>query len=117
MNTAPVTVDDALDTLEASLDSDFLKALCEPGRVQIVKILIRQGACDVNQIAAHLPQERSVISRHLKVLTRAGLVQVERVGRHRVHRLVPSTFIGRMEEILASTRRCIALCCPPETNA
>jgi len=104
----------ALSELERSLDSDFLKALGEPARVKIMRILIARGPSDVSEIAEQLPQERSVISRHLKALKDAGLVRVEREGRRRVYQLVPAAFIGRLEEILATARRCIAVCCPEE---
>lgn len=112
MPTSPTTRERALDALEASLDSDFLKALGEPVRVRILKILLSGGACDVSTIAEHLPQERSVISRHLKVLRDAGLVTVRRDGRRRVYALIPSAFVSRLESILESAKRCISVCCP-----
>jgi len=104
----------ALTDLESALDSDFLKALSEPARVQILKALIAGGPQDLGQLSEPLPQERSVVSRHVKVLQHAGLVRIERQGRHRIVHLVPHTFIGRLEQILATTRRCVAVCCPTE---
>lgn len=109
-----MTRERALNELETALDSDFLKALSEPARVQILKALIASGAQDVGQLAEPLPQERSVVSRHVKVLEQAGLVRIERDGRRRVVHLVPAAFIGRLEQILASTRRCVAVCCPQD---
>lgn len=106
--------DQALHRLEASLDSDFLRALSEPARVEILKALIVGGPQDVGQLSEPLPQERSVISRHIKVLESAGLVQVEREGRRRLVRLQPAAFIGRLEHILASVKQCVAVCCPTE---
>ncbi len=102
----------ALDQLETALDSDLLKALSEPARVQILRALISRGPQDVGQLSEPLPQERSVVSRHVKILEQAGLVRVEREGRHRVVHLVQEAFIGRLEEILASVKRCVAVCCP-----
>jgi len=114
MDVSEMTPDEALTELEAALESDFLRALGEPARVKVMRILIAQGASDVSEIAEQLPQERSVISRHLKALKDAGLVRMERKGRRRVYQLVPAAFIGRLEQILASARRCISVCCPEE---
>lgn len=106
------TPEQALNELEAVLDSTFLKALSEPARVSIVRALIGSGPQDIGELAAPLPQERSVVSRHVKVLEQAGLVRVEREGRRRVVHLEPSACVGRLEEITATVRRCIAVCCP-----
>jgi DNA-binding transcriptional ArsR family regulator len=106
--------DRALGQLEAALDSDFLKALSEPARVQILKALIAKGGQDLGQLSEPMRQERSVVSRHVKVLEQAGLVRVERDGRHRIVHPVPTAFIGRLEEILETTKRCVAICCPPD---
>ena len=106
--------DAALNALEHALDSAFLLALSEPARVAILKALIARGAQDVGQLAEPLPQERSVVSRHVKVLAQAGLVRVERDGRRRVVHIVPAAFVGRLEQILATARECIAVCCPEE---
>ena len=108
-----MTRDQALNELERALDSEFLKALSEPARVQILRALIARGPQDVGALAEPLPQERSVVSRHVRVLEHAGLVRVERDGRHRVVHIVASAFIGRLEDILATTKRCVAVCCPP----
>ena len=82
--------------------------------MKILQVLIAEGASDVGGITQQLPQERSVISRHLKVLRDAGLIRVQREGRRRVYSLVPAAFVGRLEQILAMTRQCIAVCCPKE---
>ncbi len=49
-------------------DSKLFKALCEPVRVEIVKFLTAEGRCDVRTVAAHFPQDASVVSRHLALL-------------------------------------------------
>ncbi|MEL6346250.1 MAG: metalloregulator ArsR/SmtB family transcription factor [Myxococcota bacterium] len=107
------TRQDALDQMVAVLDTDFFKALSEPTRVQILRHLIANGTCDISAIASVLPQDRSVISRHLRVLADAGLVTEEKQGRHRFYALVPSAFIHRLESILDSIKRCVSVCCPP----
>ncbi|MDI3290194.1 TauD/TfdA family dioxygenase [Polyangium sp. 15x6] len=41
----------------------FLRAMTEPARIQIVRVLLVQGPLDVGAIAERVPQERSVVSR------------------------------------------------------
>ncbi len=109
-----MTRSEALTSLEQALDSTFLLALAEPVRVKILRILIADGPADVGTIAEQLPQERTVISRHLKTLRDAGLIRVAREGRHRIYSLIPAAFVKRLEDMLDTTRRCIMVCCPGE---
>ncbi len=111
-----MTREQALNQLESALDSDFLKALSEPVRVQILKSLIALGPQDIAQLAKPLPQERTVVGRHVKVLTHAGLVRIERQGRHRIVHLIPTAFVERLETMLSNTRQCMAICCPEELS-
>jgi DNA-binding transcriptional ArsR family regulator len=52
--------------LVAVLDSKFFKSLGEPVRVEIIRFLLLNGRADIATIAENMPQDRSVISRHLK---------------------------------------------------
>lgn len=107
------TRDQALTELARVLDAEFLHALAEPARVRIVQSLIAEGAQDVGQLAEPLPQERSVVSRHVKVLEQAGLVRIEREGRRRVVHLLADVCIERLEQMLDTIKECVAICCPP----
>ncbi len=104
--------DRAAHRVVEALDSELLRALAEPSRVEILKLLVMNGPSDISQIAAILPQDRSVLSRHLQTLLRAGVVSCSKDGRRRVYNLQGSAFIGRLEEMLASVRGLVALCCP-----
>jgi DNA-binding transcriptional ArsR family regulator len=95
------------------LDSSFLRALAEPSRLEILKVLLEQGPSDVGTIAARVPQERSVVSRHLKVLLDAQIVTGARRGRHRVFAVDGQAILVRFERILALARSVAAVCCPP----
>lgn len=50
---------------------------------------LRDGPATVNQLAALLPIARPGVSRHLRVLRDAGLVDVERQAQFRVYALRP----------------------------
>jgi DNA-binding transcriptional ArsR family regulator len=94
------------------LDSDLFKALYEPVRVEIVRLLIARGRSDLSAIADELPQDTSVISRHLAVLHRAGLVQRTKRGRHVYFELDGPALLARLEGIVAELRRAVPFCCP-----
>jgi DNA-binding transcriptional ArsR family regulator len=94
------------------LDSDLFRALCEPVRIEIVRLLIARGRSDLSTVAAELPQDASVISRHLAVLHRAGLVHRTKRGRHVYFELDGPALLARLEEIVATLRRAVPFCCP-----
>jgi DNA-binding transcriptional ArsR family regulator len=63
-----------------------LRALGEETRVRIVALLL-DGARDVGAIAASLGVSQYNVSKHLRVLREAGLLEVEREGRVRRYAL------------------------------
>ena len=88
----------------AVFDTKFFKALCEPARIAVLQELILAGRADIAGIADRLPQDRSVIARHLQQLADAGVVQAEKEGRHVFYRLDAPAVRRRLEEILATTK-------------
>ena len=64
----------AVDKALANINSDFVTALAEPARIDILKLLVLNGSCDVKSLASKMPQDRSVISRHLSMMEKAGLL-------------------------------------------
>ena len=107
-------VEEAAARLVGSLDSGFLRALAEPVRVEILKHLIVHGESDIGTIAATVAPDRSVVSRHLKVMLDARLVRVRREGRRRFYELEAAVFIRQLEAILEQARGLLTLCCPTE---
>jgi DNA-binding transcriptional ArsR family regulator len=63
-----------------------LKALAHPGRLAAVKALTDSPLC-VQDLQAVMGSELSTVSRHLKVLADAGLIEPERQGQRIVYRL------------------------------
>jgi DNA-binding transcriptional ArsR family regulator len=107
-NKVPTVVDD----LVKALDSKVIKALTEPTRAQILKYLMLNGRSDISTIAESLPQDRSVISRHLNMLAEAGIVIAEKETRHRFYTINGAAFLNEFEEIVANIKKCMAECCP-----
>ena len=70
-----------------------LRALAEDTRVRIVGLLIDE-ALDVGEISRRLEVSQYNVSKHLRILREAGLLQVERNGRTRLYAL-PDTIRGR----------------------
>ena len=66
----------------------LLHALSDGSRRAMVEAL-RQGPATVNELAALLPIARPGVSRHLRVLREAGLVEAEPRAQCRVYQLRP----------------------------
>lgn len=103
----------AVAALGDTLDTNFFKAIAEPVRQQIVLILLQEGRMNVQTVASHLVQDRSVVSRHLAFLEQAGFLRSYRVQRFTEYELDGPAIIGKLERVLGQLRMAAALCCPP----
>jgi DNA-binding transcriptional ArsR family regulator len=65
---------------------ETLTALAEPNRLRIVELL-RAGPRPVNEIVAALDLYQVQVSKHLRVLKAAGLVEVEPRAQQRLYQL------------------------------
>lgn len=63
-------------------------ALADPTRRAVLDLL-RKGRQPAGQIAQSFPVSRPAISKHLRLLRRAHLVEEKREGRHRFYQLNP----------------------------
>lgn len=68
-----------------------LSALAEPNRLAIVDVL-RDGPRSVNGIVDELGLRQPLISKHLKVLSSAGIVAVRPQAQQRIYRLEERAF-------------------------
>lgn len=64
-------------------------ALSDPTRRAVLDLL-RQGSLPAGRIAKAFPVSRPAISKHLRLLRRARLVQERKEGRHRLYQLNPT---------------------------
>jgi len=64
-------------------------ALADPTRRAVLDLL-RAGRRPAGEIARAFPVSRPAISKHLRVLRRAHLVEERREGRHRLYQLNPT---------------------------
>ncbi|RYG72151.1 ArsR family transcriptional regulator, partial [bacterium] len=65
-----------------------LKALADDSRRTMLEALA-EGSATVGELAALLPIARPGVSRHLRVLREAGLVEVRHEAQRRVYSLTP----------------------------
>ncbi len=70
---------------------DTLSALAEPNRLQIVELLRRKPHA-VGEIVARLGLRQPQVSKHLRVLSEAGLVEVRAVAQQRIYSLRAEPF-------------------------
>jgi DNA-binding transcriptional ArsR family regulator len=88
----------------AVFDTGFFRALCEPARIAVLRELILLGRGDIAAIAARLPQDRSVVARHLQQLAAAQIIRASKEGRHVFYQIDAGSVAARLEGILAITR-------------
>jgi DNA-binding transcriptional ArsR family regulator len=80
-----------------------LSALAEPNRYHIVELL-RDGPLTVGEIADRLGLQQPQASKHLRVLSDSGLVEVHPSANRRIYKLRPQPFI-ELDEWIDSFHR------------
>jgi len=70
-----------------------LSALAEPNRLNIIELL-RSGPLTVGEIAERLGLLQPQTSKHLRVLSEAGLVEVQAIANRRIYRLQSEPFLA-----------------------
>jgi DNA-binding transcriptional ArsR family regulator len=78
-----------------------LAALADPTRRTLLDALAAHGETTATALAADLPISRQAIVKHLELLSAAGLVESERVGREVVHRALG----GRLSDVARELER------------
>jgi DNA-binding transcriptional ArsR family regulator len=78
-------------------------ALAEPNRLNIVELL-RDGPHTVGEIVDQLNLQQPQVSKHLRVLTDAGIVEVFPIANRRIYKLRPQSF-RELDTWLESFRR------------
>jgi DNA-binding transcriptional ArsR family regulator len=73
------------------MNSTTLSALAEPNRLRIVELL-RDRPYSVGEIAERLWLRQPQVSKHLRVLSEAGLVEVHPAAQQRIYQLQAGPF-------------------------
>lgn len=94
--------------------SDLFRVLGDPNRIRLVTQLLESGTTQtVSELAPCCPVDFSVVSRHLRQLREAGVVEATKQGKNVLYRVN-----GR--EVAALLRRFaddLETCCPPPKGA
>ena len=96
----------------AVLDEKFFKAFAEPARMAVFRELVLLGQADIGAIAERLPQDRSVVSRHLQILADAGVLHATKEGRRILYEVNGPEIVRKLEDMLEITRQLQPICCP-----
>jgi DNA-binding transcriptional ArsR family regulator len=78
-------------------------ALADPARFRIVEVM-RTGECAVGQIVERMDIHQSGVSRHLRILTEAGIVRARPDGQKRLYSLRKDAF-DELDAWIATYRR------------
>ena len=101
----------AVEELVDNFDSKFFKTLSEPVRIEILKLLILNGRSDIGTLSKNMPQDRSVISRHLNLMREVGILKCEKKTRHIFYEVNGQVFLKKLESITNLIRHCMDVCC------
>ncbi|MEO0635698.1 MAG: metalloregulator ArsR/SmtB family transcription factor [Pseudomonadota bacterium] len=74
---------------------EALRAVAEPTRLRIVNML-RQAELTVSDLVSILDQSQPRVSRHLKLMAEAGVIDRSREGTKAFYRLAPDPSVGRL---------------------
>ena len=108
----PKLGESCLNELVQNFDSRFFKTLSEPVRLDILRFLMLNGRSDIGTIADNMPQDRSVISRHLNLMQEAGILNSTKETRYVYYEINGKAFIDKLEAITRQIRECMQMCCP-----
>jgi DNA-binding transcriptional ArsR family regulator len=65
---------------------DVFQAIADPTRRKLLQLLVDQEL-PVTVISGHFPMSRTAVSKHLRILSDAGLVREQKIGRETRYRI------------------------------
>lgn len=76
---------------------DIFHVVSDPTRRQLVELLSEADELSVSDLVASVEASQPTVSKHLKVLRDAGVVQTRADGQRRLYSLVPDSLLGALE--------------------
>lgn len=89
----------------------FFRIMSEPVRFRLLKYLALNGAADIGSIAEHFPQDRSVISRHLKQMADGGILDAAKEDRRVIYAVNGMAVQRNLADISDAIQVIIRDCC------
>lgn len=99
--------------VDALLDPEWFKAWCDPTRALLLGCLAKCGrACAVGEIAECCNVDLSVVSRHLQLLERTGLLHSTKQGRTVLYSVRYAEVCGTLRKLADALEQC----CPSDAG-
>ncbi len=96
--------------LAAWLSPRLFKALSDPTRIALLARLAEaEGERTVSELASQCPVDLSVVSRHLRTLREAGVLEAQKRGKEVFYRVR----IAELATLLRRLADALEACCPP----
>lgn len=122
MKTVPTRSEPCSRGLSTYLDPELFRALGDPNRLQLLaRLAAAPGALTVTELSSCCGVHLSGVSRHLKALHAAGVLESEREGREVRYRLDCGALAALLRGLADALEQCRAGCCAapcknPEEN-
>lgn len=101
--------------IDDELDPDLFKALADPTRASLLACIAKCGrGCTVGEVAECTSVDLSVVSRHLAVLARAGVLESEKEGRSVKYRVRYAEIAAALRSLASALEGCCAEACCSE---
>lgn len=112
MDTTPSLPEACTSVLERYLDATIFRALADPKRLSLLAQLAASAEpATVTELSSCCGVHISGVSRHLKMLHEAGLLQAERQGREVRYRLDCEALTSVLRGMADAIESCQAACC------
>jgi predicted transcriptional regulator len=95
-------------SLKESIDIQFYKTLFDPVRSDILICLASRGRMNIKEVAGNFPQDRSMISKHLSLMHRYGIVLKEKHAREIFYEINGALIVEKFEKTAISLKRLLA---------
>lgn len=96
--------------IEDNIDFDFYKTLFDPVRIEILLYLVVNGTKNIREISENFSQDRSVISRHLDLMYRYGIVKKNKENRNTYYEADSKLVVDKFEETSDSIKKMMSCC-------
>jgi predicted transcriptional regulator len=98
--------------LRERIDFNFYKTLFDPVRIELLIYLLANGSKNIKEITKNFSQDRSVISRHLDLMHRYGIVRKSKENRNIYYEASSRVVIDKFEETTNNIKKLMLFTSP-----
>jgi len=103
----PKTPKQAVNLIDNFLNAELFKALGDRTRLLLLSCVAKCGrACSVSEAAECCSVDFSVVSRHLGILTRAGVLESSKIGRTMAYRVLYKELSTALRDLGDVIKKC-----------